>query len=158
MPRTHALFSPVLLLALAAVSGPLTGQEDADSAAVAPEKAAAIRTLLRLTRTADLFLAGFEQAAATQPLPPDVPPDFWDAFKTKVRERVPEFVELLVPVYDAELSLEQVNGLVQFYQSPLGQQFIDAQAALVSKTMKLGERWVMRIVGEVFMEMSRNPS
>lgn len=147
------------LLLLAAVAPSATIEAQADSAAAAgdPAKAEAIRTLLHVTKTAELFLAAFEEAAASQPLPADVPADFWDAFKAKVRAQVPEFVEMLIPIYGAQLSLDDVNALIRFYQSPLGERFVEAQPALMNETMKLGERWAMRIVGEVFMELSTKP-
>jgi len=141
---------------MALSAGSLGAQADS-ARAVSPEKAAAIRTLLEVTNTAEMFLHGFEEAAAAQPTSAELPEDFWDRFKAKVRTQVPQFLEMLIPVYDAQLSLEDVNGLIEFYRTPLGRRYVAAQPPLTSEMMRVGQRWAMMVVGQVFMEMSNKP-
>jgi hypothetical protein len=155
MRYPHLPACALFVLTATAPCPSLAAQSDSTAREVDPAKAEAIRTLLELTNTAQLMLMGFEEAAASQPVPPDLPEGFWEEFKAKVRAEAPRFLDMLVPVYDQYFSLEDVQGLIAFYRTPLGERFITVQPDLTKEMMRLGERWGMMLVGEVFMEFAK---
>lgn len=54
----------------------------------------------------------------------------------------PEFEKLYAETYSAE----ELRGLVKFYQSPLGQKFIEKQPEMQQKSMAMVQRMMMRIM------------
>ena len=149
-------FYPVGLLVLMAGApvGTAFGQADTATSVIDPEKAEAIRTYLELSKTADLFLFGFQEAMASQVDTVGLPAGFLEQFEKKVRDEVPTFVEMLVPIYDKHLTLEELRGLNDFLATPLGQRMVALQMDIGAETAELGERWAMKLVGEVFMDLS----
>jgi len=135
----------------------LQGQVDTTQHAVDPEKAEAIRTFLELSRVTELFLLGFEEAMAVQPQDPDIPAGFLEQFQVKVREKLPQFIDMLVPLYDRHLTLEELNGLIEFLRTPLGQRYVSLQMELSDETAQLGERWGMMLAAEVIMDLAKQP-
>jgi hypothetical protein len=147
----------LLALAVLLPDRVLQAQADSTQHAIDPAKAEAIRTYLELSRASELFLVGFEQGMAATPEVAEMPEGFLEQFRAKAREKVPEFIDMLVPVYDRHMTLEELNGLIEFVRSPIGQRFVDLQVELAGEMMELGERWAMMVVGEVFTDMSKKP-
>ncbi len=52
---------------------------------------------------------------------------FFDSFTARVHRRTPEIVDSLAWVFARSLSVPDLKELVQFYESPLGRRFADAQ-------------------------------
>jgi hypothetical protein len=135
----------------------LRAQVDSTQHSVDPEKAQAIRTFLELTRVGDLCLLGLEQAMTAQPDVAGMPEGFLEQFQAKAREKMPELIDMLVPVYDEHLTLDELEGLIEFLRTPLGQRYVDVQMELVGESAELGERWAMMVVGEVFTDLAKKP-
>lgn len=135
----------------------LQAQVDSAQQAIDPKKAEAIRTYLELTRVGELFLFGLEQGMAAETDVSGMPEGFLEQFQTKAREKLPEFIDMLVPVYDRHITADELNGLIEFARSPLGQRYVDIQMELASDMAELGERWGMMVVGEVFMDYANKP-
>lgn len=151
------LIGGLLLLTVVLPVQVLQAQVDTTQHAVDPEKAEAIRTFLELTKVAEYFLLGFEEAMAVQPEDPDIPAGFLEQVQVKVREKLPQLIDLLVPLYDRHLTLEELNGLIDFLRTPLGQRFVSLQMELADETAQLGERWGMMLAAEVLMDLAKKP-
>jgi hypothetical protein len=121
---------------------------------VDPAKAAAVRTLLELTGASDILLLGVDDALREQ-ASTKFPPGFVEEFQKKVRERIPEFIELLVPLYAAQLSLEDVNQLVAFYRTPAAQRFAKAQPLILRESGQLASRWGVTLAQETLAELAK---
>jgi hypothetical protein len=155
--RTATLITGSLLFLTLSVPAQLRAQVDSTAQQSDSVKVEAIRSFLDVTRTADVFLTGFEQAMADQPNPSDMPDGFLEAFQAKVHERTPEFIDMLVPLYDKHLSLEDLYTLIEFFSTPLGQRLVELEMDLATEIATLAERWAMTLVGEVFMELAKKP-
>ena len=61
---------------------------------------------------------------------PDLPADklskLFTYLETEMKKEVPSLLIALVPVYDEHYTHEEIKGLIEFYQSPLGQIFEEA--------------------------------
>jgi uncharacterized protein len=120
-------------------------------------KRTAIRRLLAVQRTDSLMLAGVEQGLALQPASPGMPPGFVDSLRARIRRDVPQFIERLVPVYDSLYSADEINELLAFYQTRLGQRVIETQPRLMDSILLLSQQWAMEIAGRVLVDLSRQP-
>lgn len=121
-----------------------------------PALVADIRTLLNLTGAGRLaiqsMLATLEQMKKVRA---DIPPSFWDAFMAEVKED--ELVDLLIPVYAAHFSREDVAGLVAFYQTPVGQKLIAETPGITSEAMTVGQSWGSELAMRVVTKMQAAP-
>jgi hypothetical protein len=122
-------------------SQPSTTDEKTDAA-----KHAAIRHLMDITQTAKLgdnvseFLTDRVRTAMSQRLTPDRLPKFMDAFNQKfAAANAPAAVEdAVVPLYAKAFSMEDIEGLVKFYESPLGQRVVKSLPQVLQDSQTAG--------------------
>ena len=74
---------------------------------------------------------------------PEAPSDFWDNFVKEVN--VEELTSLIIPIYDKNYSDEDINQLIQFYQSPLGKKVISSMPQIMQESMQAGQVWGEKI-------------
>ncbi|HYK82946.1 MAG TPA: DUF2059 domain-containing protein [Gemmatimonadales bacterium] len=109
---------------------------------VEPAKAATIRQILALTQADQLALRGMEVSIPAQRAAnPQIPAQFWDAFLSRARADVGGLVDLLIPIYAAHFSQVQLEQLLQFYRTPLGQHLAEVQPAIAQESILAGQRW-----------------
>jgi hypothetical protein len=79
---------------------------------------------------------------------------FFQKFQSKLR--VEQLLDLAVPIYDKNFSVEEVAGLTRFYQTPLGQKALSvlpqAMIEMQTASMKLGEELGRKAMIEVLDE------
>src|SRR5688572_27165321 len=72
-----------------------------------PEKEAAIRRILAVTKTADLILTTIEAGLPAQGAAnPGIPAVFWDRFAARARAESRTLIDSLVPIYDRLFTTE----------------------------------------------------
>jgi hypothetical protein len=84
---------------------------------------------------------------------PNVPESFWADFSKKANPN--ELIDLVVPIYDRHLSSDDVKGLVAFYQTPPGKNFIAAQPKITQESMTAGQEWGRTIAQRVIDELQK---
>ncbi len=151
----------IRILLLMAVGGvgvmPLYAQAPAPSPtqqAVSPEKEKAIRQLLAVTGTSKLMTQQVNQMIASlHGSIPGAPPEFW----TKFRERIhaDDLITLLIPVYDKYYTLDDINGLLAFYQTPLGQKVVATLPQISRESMIIGQAWGRKQAQAVIQELQQ---
>ncbi len=67
-----------------------------------------------------------------------------------------DFLEITIPIYDNHLSHDEIRGLFQFYESPLGRKFVEISPKLMEDSMKAGQQWAQNksqeILGQALQE------
>ena len=130
-----------------------------------PAKEAAIRNLLELAGTSNTFqqlLAGMSNNARPM-LNSLLPPGKYrerlsQLFLQRLQSKLQfeEFVSLLIPIYDKHFSQEEIEGLIDFYQTPVGKKALSVlpQIVVESQTqgMKLGQQYGGEAMREVLQE------
>ncbi len=97
-----------------------------------PAKEAAIRHLMDLTQSSKLgdniqtYITNQVRTGLARALKPDALPKFMDEFSQKLVSAVPasSVTDAMVPIYAIAFSTEDIQGLIQFYESPLGQRVV----------------------------------
>jgi uncharacterized protein len=129
---------------------------------ISPEKEKGIRRLLDLAGTKALIAQAMGQMEkTTRPeLENSLPPGAYrekliEAFFVKFRAKfdVQKMVELAVPIYDKYFSLEEVQGLIHFYETPLGQKSISVLPQLTAELMEEGRQWGEDAARQSMMEV-----
>jgi uncharacterized protein len=116
---------------------------------VDPSKEADIRKLLELTGTTtsmELTMQNMEKNIKPM-LANSLPPgDYRDKLVTLFFERfhskmdMQKLLDLAVPIYDKYYSAEDIQGLIQFYQTPLGQKTVKALPSLMGELTEAGQK------------------
>lgn len=143
----------ILGLALFLAAIPLAAQDAPKPAPSAKE--AKIRELLRVTgsgklalQMVDQMLDGFRTAL------PDVPAAFWDAFRSEIKPG--DFEELIVPIYEKHYDEAELQGLLDFYGSPLGRKMLEEMPGIMTESMEAGKKWGRDLAGKVIERLRRN--
>ena len=79
---------------------------------------------------------------------------FFEKFQSKLK--IDELVDLSIPIYDKYFSKEDIDGLAQFYRTPLGrkmisvlpQVMIESQAAAMHFGEEVGRQSMMEVLAE----------
>lgn len=79
--------------------------------------------------------------------------EFWKSFKSQVK--VDELVEMLVPVYADNLDEADIDGLIQFYASPVGQKFVSKQGIIVEQSMAVGQKWGEQVAQKAIQQLQK---
>src|SRR6266436_8942375 len=120
-------------------------------------KTATVRRLMELTKTGEAIIRGMEAAVPAQRSAyPDVPDEVWDAFLARARQKLPQILDSLVPVYATRFSQAELNELIKFYSSPVGHHLSDAQPEILRASLEIGARWGEIIGREIQDSLARS--
>jgi len=171
-----------LCLALAAAAGaqngPLTAAKAGQSSAankaslaapakMDPAKEADIHKLLELVGTKAIVSQTMDSMSKsikpllTNSLPPgDYREKLVDLFFAKFTAKadVDHLLDLAVPVYDRTFSHQEIRGLIEFYQTPLGQKAIAALPKVTAELQEQGRKWGEQLGKDCMVEvLSEHP-
>ena len=99
-----------------------------------------IKSLLALTGSGKLAVQMMDQIILQMgKLFPQVPEKVWEEFRS--RASVNDFVAIAVPIYRKHYSQEEIQQLLAFYRTPLGQKVIAETPAILQESMAAGREW-----------------
>jgi hypothetical protein len=99
-----------------------------------------IRKLLKITGSGELGTQVMGQMMTNmKKAMPQVPEKFWGDFMKEVR--TDELVDLIVPVYDRNLTHDDIKELIRFYETPTGRKFVSVLPKITQESMAVGEKW-----------------
>jgi len=67
-------------------------------------------------------------------LMPDVPKEFWEEFSA---ETSTELIQLLAPIYEEHFTALEIEQLLEFYNSPLGQKLFKALPDISERSLEI---------------------
>jgi uncharacterized protein len=127
-----------------------------------PAKEADIRKLLELTgatTTMELTMQSMEKSIKPM-LANSLPPGdyreklitlFFEKFHSKMD--LQKLVDLAVPLYDKYYTDEDIRGLIQFYQTPLGKKTVKALPNLMGELTEAGQKMGQDVARQSMMEV-----
>jgi hypothetical protein len=128
-----------------------------------PAKEAAIRHLMDLTQTSKLgdnissYISGQVRSVMGRTLQkPDDLQKFMDAFTQKFTAAAPSsaVTDAQIPVYSHFFSMEDIEALIKFYESPLGQRVVKTLPQVAQQTQQAGMQIDQKAAIEVLRSMS----
>lgn len=116
------------------------------SAKVDPSKDAAIRHLMDITETSKLgdniatYLKTQVHDGVSKAIGPEKVDAFMGTFNQKFAATSSEraVMDAMVPIYAKAFSMEDIQGLIQFYESPLGQRVVKSLPDVVQQSQVTG--------------------
>jgi hypothetical protein len=140
------------LCGLVLIISPATAQVQPTSRPVDPATAVLARRLLVATNATKLMLSTMESMIAAQrQANPQIPAAFWTAFTAHARRDTTQLIDVLVPIYASHLTRSELEELLRFYTSPIGQRLTAVQPAILQESTLAGQTWaasIGRFVGE----------
>jgi uncharacterized protein len=149
--------------AKAATAAPLQNEEKK----ISPAKEADIRQLLELTgatTTMELTMQNMEKTmkpVLANSLPPGDYREklitlFFEKFHSKMD--LQKLVDLAVPLYDKYYTGEDIKGLIEFYQTPLGKKTVKALPNLMGELTEAGQKMGQDVARQSMLEvMAEHP-
>jgi hypothetical protein len=154
---TYRALLLIVLLAALALQGPAGAQ--------APDRArvAAAKQMMELAGAGKQFeemmpLMAEQMSRSFARLAPDKSGEIAEVFRQLVPrflDRRAELLDQIAALYAAELTLEELNGVIAFYKSPVGAKFAAVQPRILRQSFALGQRWGQRIGSELDAEARR---
>jgi hypothetical protein len=129
---------------------------------VDPAKEAAIRHLLevtdasRMTETVSSGITEHVQTVMSHAISPDRLPKFMETFNQKFKAAASSnaITDAVVPLYARSFSMEDIQGLIQFFQSPLGQRMVKTLPDVEQEAQTVGMQMDQKAAMEVLRGMS----
>ena len=127
-----------------------------------PAKEADIRKLLELTATTTIMKQTMESMETSiKPMVTNSLPEgdyreklvdlFFERFHAKMDTQ--KLLELAVPIYDKYFSHADIKGLIQFYQTPLGQKTVKVLPPLTGEMREAGQKMGGEVARQSMMEV-----
>lgn len=107
----------------------------------------AVQKMLTASGAEKTFKASINQMfSLTKQQQPEVPSEFWTTMEDEMlKTSIKDLIELLVPIYQKHLTLEDINELTAFYQSPVGKKFAEKTPLITQESIAAGQQWGMKI-------------
>lgn len=146
----------VLVVMLIAASGAARAQNTVDPVALA--RAKELIQLSNLVSMRDQMVALVEAqitnlvAAANPGAEEKVDRAMTDVIRPALKRRIPEYLDLAAGVYASHFTRAELEQLVSFYKSPVGQKLAREQSQLVPDIAKMSKEWVNRVGNEVLKD------
>ena len=116
-----------------------------------------IRKLLKITGSGELGTQVMGQMIGNmKKAMPQVPDKFWADFMKVVH--TDELVDLIVPVYDRNLTQGDVTELIHFYETPTGKKFVSVLPKITQESMGVGEKWGRELAMKVMAKLQAQQS
>jgi uncharacterized protein len=127
------------------------------SAEAQQTKAAKARELLGLMRAGDMAMQMLDgTVTAMQDAMPGTPDDFWTTFRKQIKPE--EFIDLIVPIYAENFDDADLDGLIQFYRSPVGKRLVEKQPAILQQSMAAGQKWGEQLAQRAIEQLQKSKS
>ena len=147
--RAHVLALAVLIAMLPAHAED-SGQSGNPATAAKRQR---IETLLEITGA--LNIAKLMSASVTRQITnavkqvrPDIPANALDIVAEEVNGVIAEsmvanggFVDLIVPVYASHFTVEELDALIAFYNTPVGRKTVSVMPQVTQEAIQIGQRW-----------------
>ena len=155
--RRHFRPAAVLAAALAlATPGAADAQNAADPAALAKAKELLQASNLVAMRDQMVILVEAQIAALVRDANPGqddkVDRAVADLIRPALKRRIPEYLDLAAGVYADHFTRAELDQLITFYKSPLGQKLMREQAELVPDITKMSKAWINRVGNDVLKD------
>jgi len=120
---------------------------------ISPQKEKSIRELIRVSNTEKQYKQAIRQMFAMyREQKTEVPGEVWDKMEAKFAD-VSEVLDALVPIYDKYYTQEDIDGLLTFYNSPVGKKYLLTLPAVQAEASAFGKEWGTRKGAEVDAEI-----
>jgi uncharacterized protein len=84
---------------------------------------------------------------------PCVDASYWQTYINSNGQQ--QLVQAMIPAYQHHFSAEDVDGLIKFYKTPLGQKLVSQMPATMSEAAQAVQQWGRQRTSEMFSELQK---
>jgi hypothetical protein len=111
-----------------------------------------IRKLLAMTDASGIFKRSLEsQIGMMKKTSTQVPSKYWDELLKEVD--ADKFIELLLPIYDKHFSNEELEGIIAFYETPVGKKLVSTLPQVMEESGAAGAIYGQEVAARVIKRM-----
>jgi hypothetical protein len=126
------------------------------AAAVAPSEQQ-VRELFKVMQVEQtLGRMNAQVAAQMREQLPCIPAEYWQGFIDG--EGASAVAQRMVPVFQRHFSGEEIDGLLKFYRSPLGQKVLTEMPAAMAEATQVGQQWGQERTRTMLQELQQKGS
>lgn len=70
---------------------------------------------------------------------PEATEEFWQDVAAEMN--FDQLITSIIPVYQQHLSEEDIQAILEFYNTPAGKKLISSQPAIMQQSMQIGQQW-----------------
>lgn len=144
------------LILLCTLLNPATAGAADDTAPsdIPPQKEADIQKLLAMTDSLDMGQQVVDRLLAIQQSAQSaVPQEVWDEIRAELD--MTRIQPVIVAIWDRHFSHDDIRGLIEFYESPLGRKLVETQPAVMQESMAAGELWARQVLQRIQEKLAR---
>lgn len=105
---------------------------------------AAMTKMLEVSKSMDAMKQLAPQIIAmTKQQVPNAPQEFWNELEKTMVGMYDEIIKAMIPVYHKYLSLEDIQGIIKFYETPVGQKLADSNTKIAAEAMPIAQKIAM---------------
>jgi hypothetical protein len=87
----------------------------------------------------------------------NVDPQVWVEFEKEFsKTSIDDLVCMLTPVYIKHMTIEDLQEMIKFYHTPVGQKFAKNTPLIMQEAMQVGQQWGMKIGEEIAKKLQEN--
>lgn len=104
--------------------------------------------------TADVALE--QMIEIFKPQYPNIDSKTWKKiYQDVVQKSMNQFIEMNIPIYQKHLSKSDLDEIIKFYQSPVGQKFSERNALITKEVMSISQKWGMELSKKLIEEIEK---
>lgn len=138
------LFSFVLLLTLSMTSWSQTTDKAYEEAMIKMLEVS--KSMDAMKQMAPQIIAMVKQQA------PDAPQEFWDDLEVAMVAMYGNIIKAMIPVYQKHLSLEDIQGIITFYETPIGKKLASSNVIIATESMPIAQKIAMETMQELIIK------
>ena len=144
---------PLLCFALLLSSFSIYAQTNT-SAAPETQKIKNIRKIMVLTGSGKLGIQVIQNMVTSfRTSYPNVDATFWDDFLKEVKPE--DLVNMVIPVYDRNFTDEEIDGMLAFYSSAVGQKVLSKLPVVLQESMQVGQAWGQELSKKILQRLQQ---
>jgi uncharacterized protein len=127
----------------------------AGSAVAAPPSTEKVQQLIEMMGVPAQFTDMNNQMTSMMTLQfPCVDASYWQSYIDKNGQA--QLVQAMIPAYQHHFSSEDVDGLIKFYKTPLGQKLVSQMPGTMSEAAQAVQQWGRQRTAEMFSELQKS--
>jgi uncharacterized protein len=120
--------------------------------AIDPALEQKIRELLEITNSSAMATQSMQQMMEYFKTSfTEVPDEFWNRLMTEID--ADSLLELIIPIYAKYYSAEDLDQLIAFYGTPLGQKMLQVQGPITQETIAVSTQWGQEVGEKVVQQL-----
>ena len=117
-------------------------------------KSESIKLLMQQTGAKDMASQMMQQMLPSlKRFAPDAPEAFWE--KAMHKMDMDKMVALIIPIYQKYLTEEDIQAVIQFYNTPTGKKFIKVSPNIMQESMIAGQQWGQSIAKDIIEDLKK---